>query len=74
MSKPSNPMILRGVAKNGNFTAVTLRDLFAAAAMAGMSLPHDYSHGTHNSSAANRAYCLADAMLAEREKESGDDA
>lgn len=48
-------------------TRITLRDLFAAAALAGMHLSYDYSHGTHNEMAADRSYALADAMLAERE-------
>ena len=64
MSEPKNPPLLVGVAT----TQITLRDLFAAAALSGMNLPHDYSRGIHNSAAAERSYALADAMLAEREK------
>ena len=49
-------------------TDITLRDLFAAAALSNMRLPADYSTGPHNAMAAERSYQLADAMLAERAK------
>ena len=47
---------------------MTLRDYFAAAALAGMSYASDYSKGPCNSAIAERAFHIADAMLAEREK------
>jgi hypothetical protein len=47
---------------------MTLRDYFAAAALANMKLPHNYETGPCNASAAERAYALADAMLRERER------
>jgi hypothetical protein len=47
---------------------MTLRDYFAAAALTGMSYAHDYSKGPCNAAIAERAYYIADALLAEREK------
>ncbi len=55
--------------KDGLQEGMTLRDYFAGQALAGMSThtPHDYSKGACNASLADRAYAVADAMLAERE-------
>lgn len=49
-------------------SGMTLRDYFAAAALASMTVAPDYSKGPCNSSMARRAYDIADAMLAERSK------
>jgi hypothetical protein len=51
------------------FPGMTLRDYFAAAALTGMSYAHDYSKGPCNAAIAERAYYIADAMLAAREGE-----
>ena len=47
---------------------MSMRDWFAGQAIAGMRLPPDYSKGPCNAAAAERAYAMADAMLAERER------
>ncbi len=47
---------------------MTLRDYFAAKAMAAMSYSYDYSTGPCNQGIAERAYHIADAMIAERSK------
>lgn len=46
-----------------------LRDEFAAAALSAMTLRHDYSAGRCNVAMVERAFVIADLMLAEREKD-----
>ena len=46
---------------------MTLRDWFAGQALASMTIAPDYSKGPCNASMADRAYHIADAMLAARE-------
>ena len=46
-----------------------LRDWFAGQALAAMTVAPDYSKGPCNGSMAERAYLIADAMLAAREKQ-----
>lgn len=48
---------------------MSLRDWFAGQALAGMQIWADYSKGHCNAALVERAYVLADAMLAERAKE-----
>ncbi len=50
---------------------MTLRDWFAGHAMAVMTAAPDYSKGPCNAAIAERAYIIADAMIAEREKVNG---
>jgi hypothetical protein len=50
---------------------MTLRDYFAGQALATMTVASDYSAGPCNEAMARRAYCIADAMLAERGREGG---
>ena len=59
-------------------TGMSLRDYFAASALKGMEVPNggEYSHNDHESGSPQReaawiareAYCIADAMLAARER------
>ena len=48
---------------------MSLRDYFAGQALAGMQIWADYSKGHCNAVLVERAYVIADAMLAERQKE-----
>ena len=48
---------------------MSLRDYFAGQALAGMQIWADYSKGHCNAALVERAYVIADAMLAERQKE-----
>lgn len=48
---------------------IDLRDYFAGQALAGMQIWADYSKGHCNAALVERAYVIADAMLAERQKE-----
>lgn len=52
------------VTQNG----MTLRDWFAGQSLASMTAAPDYSKGPCNSAMAERAYLIADAMLAAREQ------
>ena len=54
--------------QSGGHPGMSLRDWFAGQAMAVMTASPDYSKGPCNEAIAIRAYCIADAMLAEREK------
>ena len=54
-------------AQSAPFDTMSLRDYFAAKALAGM-LTHHGSGDVPNKSLARSAYLLADAMLAERSK------
>lgn len=45
---------------------MSLRDWFAGQALASMTVAPDYSKGPCNHAMAERAYCIADAMLAAR--------
>jgi len=56
----------------GGFTGMTLRDYFAAAALTSMTAAPDYSKGPCNAAMAERAYVIADLMLAERAKETNE--
>jgi hypothetical protein len=47
---------------------MTLRDWFAGQALASMTVAPDYSKGPCNGAMAERAYIIADAMLAARER------
>lgn len=47
---------------------MTLRDYFAAHALAAMTVAPDYSSGPCNYAMAERAYIIADAMIAHRSK------
>ena len=71
MSKPSNPVIAHCWVGDGETemvdVGVTLRDLFAAAALAGNAAADNARLGGPELTATN-CYELADAMLAEREK------
>lgn len=53
------------------YGGMSLRDWFAGKALAGLvpNAAWDYSSGPCNAAAAQRCYAIADAMLAEREKE-----
>lgn len=50
---------------------MTLRDYFAGQALTTMTAAPDYSKGPCNAAMAERAYIIADAMLAERGKTGG---
>lgn len=73
MSKPDNPAIWNGLLQSeyrgseGYFTPLTLRDLFAAFALAGLNAS-DYSVSGLPSELADAAYRQAEAMLQERAK------
>ena len=80
--KPSNPMMFNTGEDFAESTAdrITLRDLFAAAALVGMVASQsngtrlDREHGILGFARASKAsYFAADAMLAEREKREGAD-
>ena len=49
-------------------TGMSLRDWFAGQALGSMTVPPDYSKGPCNAAMAERAFVIADAMLAERAK------
>ena len=76
--KPKNPPLFENLIPEGDvpyeaqahyrFTEITLRDLFAAAALGAMTAAPDYSKGPCNAAMAERAYTVADHMLREREK------
>lgn len=53
---------------NNSFCEIgmTLRDYFAAAVLRAMAFPHEYHDGRKQ--IAERAYAIADAMLAQRQK------
>ncbi len=57
-----------GMATVIHHSGMTLRDWFAGHAMAVMTAAPDYSKGPCNAAIAERAYIIADAMIAEREK------
>ena len=72
MSEPKNPVLFNsGSAELTDGECITLRDLFAAFALAGM-LSHSKQSPReateHKDGIAQPAYQFADAMLAEREK------
>ena len=48
---------------------MSLRDWFAGQALSSMTVAPDYSKGPCNFAMAERAYCIADAMLKARNKE-----
>lgn len=48
-----------------------IRDYFAGQALTAMTAAPDYSKGPCNAAMAERAYIIADAMLAERAKTKG---
>lgn len=55
------------------YLGMSLRDWFASAALVGISSKNEHDYGTstgnhHYHNMASTAYCLADAMLAERER------
>lgn len=50
------------------FPGMTLRDWFAGQALSSMTVAPDYSKGPCNFAMAERAYCIADAMLAARKQ------
>ncbi len=54
--------------KVGDKMGLTLREYFAAAALAGMRYTEDYSAGPCNARIAERAFEIADRMLAESAK------
>ena len=74
-SKPSNPPLIQTCDPNGVFSAVTLRDFFAAAAMVGELASQSVDQGIYGNDAtsakalARGCYCFADAMLAAREEQ-----
>jgi len=49
-------------------SGLSLRDWFAGQALSSMTVAPDYSKGPCNFAMAERAYCIADAMLAARNK------
>ena len=51
---------------------MSLRDWFAGQALAAMRPTPDYSAGPGNHTIAQRAYAVADAMLAERQRTQGE--
>ena len=63
-TKPSNPTIFSEMESADYWTNITLRDLFAGLALAGM-LAHPVD-GAIPTEYAEDAYSYADAMLAER--------
>ncbi len=67
MSKPINPRLPPWAT---NDAPVTLRDLFAAAALSGVTASGGWGIGTRpeHEIAAAFAYARADAMIAERER------
>lgn len=71
MSKPSNPLAFpaKTINPDEHHEGMTLRDYFAAKAMQSfLSNPNYYSCVESYESCAKAAYCMADAMLAERQK------
>lgn len=74
MSDPKNPPAFpMGDPVNGGYDGMTLRDWFAGQAMASMltGVVTDsgaYARGDCNAVIVQRAYVIADAMLAERER------
>lgn len=64
--KPTNPVLHF----NGTAQPITLRDLFAAFALAGFLARNARTYLAHDD--AEYCYGVADAMLSEREKESTD--
>ena len=50
---------------HGSF-GMSLRDWFAGQALSSITVASDYSKGPCNQAMADRAYCIADAMLAAR--------
>ena len=72
MSTPSNPQLFPWM-KDGD-TPVTLRDLFAAFALAGLYASEAVEGGPDYSweSVAKNAYGTADAMLKRREESDGE--
>lgn len=69
-TKPSNPPIITSGDQAGVYSPVTLRDLFAAAALAGMFANPNYDASSLDF--AKMAYDDATAMLAERERREGE--
>lgn len=49
-----------------SYSGMTLRDWFAGQALAGMRISHDYSTGPCNAAVVERAWIIADQMLAAR--------
>jgi hypothetical protein len=72
MAKPSNPLLVCGPHKLDNMDGLTLRDLFAAAALSGVFPLHGVSTDAFEEDFAKAAYQMADAML--RQRAEGDDA
>lgn len=86
MSTPKNPRLFESYASQSGpayDSSITLRDLFAVQALSGLITSPDYSpvgwnvyqpkEGTsYNGQAAKEAYDIADALLAERAKRSGE--
>lgn len=73
--KDGGPAFPRVFSKNGDFSdspkypaqeGMSLRDYFAAQAIAGMFSPGIWPNTTHIKTAADAAYIVADAMLAAR--------
>ena len=62
-----SPGVVMSHGQQGAYEGMTLRDYFAAAAMQGLLA--DYQTDGKDTDFARRSYKLADAMLAEREKE-----
>ena len=72
MSKPKDPAIIHSNVQGPRSTSdghdITLRDLFAAFALAGLNTCDSEGSRPSSREAAKAAYGDADAMLAEREK------
>jgi len=71
VSKPSDPRMFEGSYNNKHpeyWTKITLRDLFAAAALAGKWSLYDIDDRDPEADIAKRIYWIADAMLAARDR------
>jgi hypothetical protein len=63
----ANHAVIDGLVVAVHETGMTLRDWFAGQALASMTVAPDYTKGPCNQAMAERAYVIADAMIAARE-------